>query len=194
LHRLRHLSKEREWALDLRGALLVLFGLSWLATRIGTSILIAGFAVGLVVAATGGPRRLSRQVTGVAAGFFVPLFFVVLGARIDVRALSTSGALIGLALLLIAFDVAIRLVAAIATRQPVAAGLAATVTLGVPAAAVALGLQEGVVSPGAGAAIMVAALASIAVSGLGVSLLHRRLAGAAPEGTGAEGKRDDDRT
>jgi Kef-type K+ transport system membrane component KefB len=189
----RRLSKEREWALDLRGALLVLFGLSWLATRIGTSILIAGFAVGLVVASTGGPKRLSRQVTGVAAGFFVPLFFVVLGARIDIRALSTSGALIGLAVLLVAFDVAIRLAAAIVTRQPVAAGLASAVTLGVPAAAVALGLQEDVISPGAGAAIMAGALASIAVSGIGVSLLHRQLAGASPQRGGAQGESDHDR-
>ncbi len=186
VRRVRRLSKEREWALDLRIALLVLFGLAWLATRIGTSILIAGFAVGLVVAATGGPKRLSRQVTGVAAGFFVPLFFVVLGARIDIRALSTSGTLIGLAVLLVAFDTAIGLVAALLTRQPVAAGLAATATLGVPAAVTALGLQEKVISPGAGAAIMAAALASIAVSGLGVSLLHRRLVGAAPESGGAE--------
>ena len=193
VHRLRRTSKEREWALDLRAALLVLFGLAWLATRIGTSVLIAGFAVGLVVAATGGPKRLSRQVTGVAAGFFVPLFFVVLGARIDIRALSTSGALIGLAVLLIAFGAAIRLVAALATRQRPAAGLAATVTLGVPAALVAVGLQEGVLSPGAGAAIMVAALASIAVSGIGVSLLHRRLAGAPPQGGGPQGEGNGDR-
>jgi Kef-type K+ transport system membrane component KefB len=193
VQRVRRLSKEREWALDLRAALLVLFGLAWLATRIGTSILIAGFAVGLVVAATGGPRRLSRQVTGVAAGFFVPLFFVVLGARIDIRALSTSGALIGLAALLVVFDAAIGLAAAFVTRQPPAAGLAATVTLGVPAAIVALGLQEGVISAGAGAAIMVAALASIGVSGLGVSLLHRRLAGASPQSGGTQGEGDGDR-
>ena len=193
VHRVRRLSKEREWALDLRAALLVLFGLAWLATRIGTSILIAGFAVGLVVAATGGPKRLSRQVTGVAAGFFVPLFFVVLGARIDIRALSTSGALIGLAALLVVFDAAIGLAAAFVTRQPPAAGLAATVTLGVPAAIVALGLQEGVISAGAGAAIMVAALASIGVSGLGVSLLHRRLAGAPPQSGGTQGEGDGDR-
>jgi Kef-type K+ transport system membrane component KefB len=171
----RLLSKEREWALDLRLSLLVLFGLAWLATRIGTSILIAGFAVGLVVAWAGGPKRFSRQVTGVGSGFFIPLFFVVLGARIDIHALSTSGTLIGLAAVLIAFKTAIGLAAAFLTRQPRAAGLAATVTLGVPAAVVALGLQEGVISPGAGAAILVAALASIAVSGVGVSLLHRRL-------------------
>jgi Kef-type K+ transport system membrane component KefB len=185
VRRVRQLSKRRDWALDLRLALLILFGLSWLATRVGTSVLIAGFAVGLVVAATGGPKRLSRQVTGVAQGFFVPLFFVVLGARIDVRALGTSGVLVEIAVLLVVFNVVLSLVAAYLTRQSTKAGLAATVTLGVPAAVVTLGLQQGVISPGIGAAILVAALVSIATSGVGVSLLHRRLGGAegVPAGT-----------
>jgi len=178
VHRIRRLSKRREWALDLRLALLVLFGLCWLATRIGTSILIAGFAVGLMVAATGGPKRLSRQVTGIGQGFFIPLFFVVLGARIDIRALGSKPALIGLAVLLVAFDVAARVATAALTRQPQPAALAATVQLGVPAAVVTLGLSLGLISPGAGAAILAAALASIAISGTGVSLLHRRAAAA----------------
>jgi Kef-type K+ transport system membrane component KefB len=184
--RVRRLSKKRGWALDLRLALLVLFALAWLATRIGTSILIAGFAVGLVVAATQGPKRFSRQVTGVAQGFFVPLFFVVLGARIDIRALGTHGVLLGLAAMLVAFDLAARLAAAVLTRQPLAAGLAATVQLGVPAAVVALGVPLHVVSPGAGAAIMVAALVSIGISGTGVALLHRRIP-PEPEGPSRSG-------
>jgi Kef-type K+ transport system membrane component KefB len=171
---LRRMSKSRAWALDLRVALVVLFGLSWLAVKAGASVLIAGFAVGLVVAATGGPKRLSRQVTGVAQGLFVPLFFVVLGARIDVRELGTNGSLIAFAGLLIAFNVAIHLAAALLTRQPAAAGLAATVQLGVPAAVATLGLQEGVISPGLAAAIVAAALLSLAVSGVGVALLARR--------------------
>ncbi len=167
-------SKRRSWALDLRLSLLVLFGLCWLATRLGTSILIAGFAVGLLVAAVGGPKRLSRQVTGVAQGFFVPLYFVVLGARIDVRELVQHGSLLALAALLAVLNVALHAVAAVATRQSLAAGLAATVQLGVPAAVVSLGLQGGMLSPGAGAAIMVAALASIGSSEVGVALLARR--------------------
>jgi Kef-type K+ transport system membrane component KefB len=180
VRRLRRLSKQRAWALDLRIALLVLFALCWLATWIGTSILIAGFAVGLIVAVTGGPKRLSRQVTGVAQGFFVPLFFVVLGARIDIRALGTHGVLVELAVLLIAFDVASHLAAAYLTQQPAASGLAASVQLGVPAAVVALGLTLHLISPGAGAAVMVAALISIGISGAGVSLLSRFAAGASP--------------
>jgi Kef-type K+ transport system membrane component KefB len=171
--RVRRLSKRRAWALDLRLSLLVLFGLCWLATRFGASILIAGFAVGLVVAAIGGPKRFSRQVTGVAQGFFVPLYFVVLGARIDVRDLAQHAAIIELALLLIVFNLGLHIMAALITRQPIAAGLIATVQLGVPAAVATLGLQEGVLTAGDAAALMVAAIASIAICQAGVALLAR---------------------
>ena len=70
-------------ALDLRLSLLVLFTLSWLATESGTSVLLAGFGTGLLVAALGGPKRLFTQVRGLADGFFVPLFLVLLGARLQ---------------------------------------------------------------------------------------------------------------
>ncbi len=86
VHRVRHLSKRRHWALDLRLSLLVLFALAWVAQRGGTSVLIAGFGAGLMVAIIGGPKRLSTQMRGVADGFFIPLFFVVLGARLDLGA------------------------------------------------------------------------------------------------------------
>jgi Kef-type K+ transport system membrane component KefB len=174
VRRLRRRSKQREWALDLRLSLLVLFVLCWITVRTGASILIAGFAVGLIVAATGGPKRLSRQVTGVAQGFFIPLFFVVLGAKIDVGALVHQRSLIELTLLLVFLNGAIHAAAALATRQSLAAGLAATAQLGVPAAVVSLGLQEGVISPGTGAALMAAGLASIAISTCGVALLARQ--------------------
>jgi Kef-type K+ transport system membrane component KefB len=58
------------------------FGLAWIAQQCGTSVLLAGFGIGLVVAAIGGPERLSTQVRGVAEGFFVPLFFVVRSFRL----------------------------------------------------------------------------------------------------------------
>ncbi len=40
-----------------------------------------------MVASIGGPKRLSNEVLGIAGGFFIPLFFVVLGARLDLRGL-----------------------------------------------------------------------------------------------------------
>lgn len=180
VQRLRKRSKKHEWALDLRLSLLVIFGLSWVAVRTDASILIAGFAVGLVAAANGGPKRLSRQVTGIGQGFFVPLFFVVLGASIDVRALVHRHSLLELTFVLVVLDVAIHLVGALVTRQPPVAGLAATIQLGVPAAVVSLGLQEKVISAGTGAAIMGLGLATIAISTTGVALIARRRARGLP--------------
>jgi len=173
VRRLRRLSKENAWALDLRVSLLILFSLAWLATTIGTSILIAGFAVGLIAAWLGGPRRLSRQVTGVAAGLFVPLFFVVLGAQLDLRAIASQPSLVALTVAIVGLSVGIHLLVAKLTRQPMGAGLVATAQFGVPAAVVSLGLQEHVISAAVGGAIVFGALLSLATTVAGTSLLRR---------------------
>jgi Kef-type K+ transport system membrane component KefB len=88
--RVRGYSRDRRWAFDLRLSLFVLFGLAALAARFGTSILVAGFAAGLIVAWAGEPERLSGQLLGVAEGFFVPLFFVTLGAQLNFRSLGSA--------------------------------------------------------------------------------------------------------
>ena len=104
----------------------------------------------------------------------VPLFFVVLGARIDLRALGQHANLIALAALLVALNAAVHVLAALLTRQPLAAGLAATAQIGVPAAVVTLGLQRHILTAGEGSAIVAAALASLALTAAGVNLLGRR--------------------
>jgi Kef-type K+ transport system membrane component KefB len=175
VHRLRKSSKRRGWALDLRLSLVVLFGLAWIAQLTGTSVLLAGFGMGLVVAAIGGPKRLSSQVRGVAEGFFVPLFFVVLGARLDVSALVDHLDLLLVSAALIVVNLVIHALAALATRQPPAAGLIATAQLGVPAAVVQIGLQEHVITPALGAAVTLAALATLGLCALGTDLLARRI-------------------
>jgi Kef-type K+ transport system membrane component KefB len=46
VHRLRRLGKRRGWAVDLRLALIVLFGLAWSTERSGASLLIAASGPG----------------------------------------------------------------------------------------------------------------------------------------------------
>jgi Kef-type K+ transport system membrane component KefB len=174
VHRLRQSSKQRGWALDLRLSLAVLFALAWIAQKTGTSVLLGGFGMGLVVAAIGGPKRLSAQVRGIAEGFFVPLFFVVLGARLDVTALLDHPRLLLVSAALIVLNVVIHGLAALVTRQPLSAGLIATTQLGVPAAVVQIGLQQHVITPALGAAVTLAALATLGLCALGTDLLARR--------------------
>ncbi len=173
VRRVRRLSRQRHWALDLRLSLLVLFALSWLALKGGASILIAGFGAGVTVALIGGPKRLSTQMRGIADGFFIPLYFVVLGAQLDVGGLVKHPSLLVLAGALAALNVAIHLLAVAFVRRPVAAGLAASAQLGVPAAIASLGLAEHVLSAGVATAIVAAALVSLGVCTAGVERLVR---------------------
>jgi Kef-type K+ transport system membrane component KefB len=174
---LRGDSGRKLWALDLRVALAALFALCALAQLVGTSILIAGFAAGLIVAFEGGPQRLSDQVSGVAGGFLVPVFFVVLGASLFVRALVQSAHDIELAGALIVGMIAVHVVAAKLIRAPTWTGLIVTAQLGVPAAVVKLGLSQGLLRGGQGAAIILGALVSLGVCATGTAVAKRTAAG-----------------
>lgn len=178
---LRRDSQRRAWAFDLRLSLLALFGLAALATRFGTSTLIAGFGAGMIVALAGEPRRLTQQLLGLAEGFFVPFFFVTLGAKLDFRSLASSGSDVALVGMLFAAVLACHVAVARVMRMPWGAGLLASAQLGLPAGVVALGLSEHILTPGQGAAIVASALLSLAASAAGAALLSR--AGAAPPAT-----------
>jgi Kef-type K+ transport system membrane component KefB len=172
---LRDDSRNREWALDLRLSLLALFGLSALATWFGTSVLIAGFAAGMVIALAGEPHRLAQQLLGIAEGFFVPFFFVSLGARLNFRSLASSRSDVMLALVLVAAIVVCHVAIAVVMRMPWPAGFLASAQLGLPAGVVALGLTEGLVTPGQGAAVVASAVVTLGVSSIGAAMLQKRL-------------------
>lgn len=172
--RVRDRSKRRHWALDLRLALLVLFFLAWVAQRSGTSVLIAGFGAGVTVALAGGPKRLSTQIRGVASGFFIPLYFVILGAQLDLGGLIGDPAMLALTGSLVGLNVLIHLAAAALGRLPAGAGLAASAQLGVPAAVASLGLAEGVLSSRIATAIVAASVLSLGVCTAGVGMLLAR--------------------
>src|SRR5262249_15709888 len=68
--RMHDYSQKRRFALELRTNLLLLFALAALAASTHVSIMLAGFALGLVIASVGEPRRLARQLFGITEGFF----------------------------------------------------------------------------------------------------------------------------
>ena len=171
VRRMRLLSAERGWGLDLRVSLLALFTCAWLATRFGTSILIAGFAVGTVVALLGEPRRVAQQLVGIGEGFAIPLFFVHLGAQIDLRALLRSSQSLELAAAIAVAAIAIHLIAAIVWRLPVAMGLVGSAQLGVPAAVVSIGLATEQLTAAQGAAVMMALLVTLGACAAGGAML-----------------------
>jgi Kef-type K+ transport system membrane component KefB len=127
--------------------------------------MLAGFSLGLAVAAVGEPRRLARQLFGVTEGFFGPLFFLWLGSELNLRQLGHRP---GFILLGLALGAAAVLSHALmrASGQPIALGVLAASQLGVPVAAATLGTQVHVLEPGESAALMLGALITVAAAAL----------------------------
>jgi Kef-type K+ transport system membrane component KefB len=180
--RLHRYSHKRRLALELRLSLIILFALCALAVTTHVSIMLAGFALGLVISAIGAPRRLARQLFGITEGFFGPLFFVWLGASLQVRELGEHPSLIvlGLALglgALLAHSVG-RLFG-----QPLTLAVLSAAQLGVPVAAATLGTEQHLLAPGEPSALMLGALVTVASTSIAGALAARRQsASTAPSG------------
>ena len=170
--RVHRVSEDRQYAIELRVQLAILFGLASLAVRTHVSIMLAGFSFGLAVAGVGEPRRLARQLFAVTEGFFGPLFFVWLGASLDLRTLGRHPSVIVLGLVLglgaVAVHVAMRL-----AGQPLPLGGLASAQLGVPVAAATVGSQSHLLRPGEPAALILGALVTIGVAVLSAGLAVR---------------------
>lgn len=168
-------SRERGWALQLRLSLLLLLVLGTIADRTGASTLVAGFVAGMVLNRLREPDRLEIQLTGIASGFFVPIFFLLLGARVDLRSLAAAPSAIAVALAMAVGAVAVHLLGALIAgkQQRVASGLAASAQLGLPAAAASLGLANHVLTPALAAALVAAGCLTLVPASIGGALLAR---------------------
>jgi len=176
--RLHQYSEDQRFALELRLSLAMLFGLAALAVATHVSIMLAGFALGLVIASIGQPRRLARQLFGITEGFFAPVFFVWLGASLQVRELADRPEFIVLGLAL-GFGAVLAHCAGRLLGQPLALGAMAAAQLGVPVAAATLGTELKLLAPGEPSALILGALVTIAVTTVAGIVLKRRQTAAA---------------
>jgi Kef-type K+ transport system membrane component KefB len=171
--RLHHYSHDHEFALELRISLIILFGLCALAVTTHVSIMLAGFALGLVISGIGEPRRLARQLFGITEGFFGPLFFVWLGASLQVRELGEHPALILLGLGLGVGAILAHCVGRL-FGQPLALAVLSAAQLGVPVAAATLGTEQHLLAPGEASALMLGALVTVATTSIAGAIAGRR--------------------
>jgi Kef-type K+ transport system membrane component KefB len=170
--RVHEYSQKHQIALELRTNLFLLFSLAALAVATHVSIMLAGFALGLVIAMIGEPRRLARQLFGITEGFFSPLFFIWLGASLQVRELGSHPKLIllglGLGLGAVLAHCAARLLG-----LPLTLAALSAAQLGVPVAAATIGTQEHLLVAGEASALMFGALLTIAGTSIAGALAAR---------------------
>jgi Kef-type K+ transport system membrane component KefB len=170
--RMHDYSQKQRFALELRTNLLVLFGLATLAVSTDVSIMLAGFALGLVIASVGEPRRLARQLFGITEGFFSPLFFVWLGASLQVRELGSQPKYILLGVGLGLGGVLAHCVGRL-LGQPLTYAVMSSTQLGVAVAAATIGTQQHLLAAGEASALMFGSLLTIAATSIAGALAAR---------------------
>jgi Kef-type K+ transport system membrane component KefB len=170
--RLHDFSEQRKFALELRMSLLVLFALAALAQTTQVSIMLGGFSLGLAVTTVGEPRRLAHQLFALTEGFFGPLFFVWIGATLNLRALGSEPKFILLGVALGAAAVLAHTAMWLTKQQP-SFGVVASAQLGVPIAAVTVGTQRHLLVAGESAAIILGALITVVAATLASRQLSR---------------------
>lgn len=160
--RVHEVSENGEYVIELRIVLTVLFATVALALSLHVSVMLAGFVTGVAIAGAGEPRRVAKQIFALTEGFFAPIYFVWLGASLNLRDLLTHPAAIGLGLTLGLGGIAAHVLAGTVTKQPWADGVMSAGQLGVPMAAATLGTTHALLHPGEATAFLLGSLVTIA--------------------------------
>jgi Kef-type K+ transport system membrane component KefB len=155
-----------------RGAFLLLVGLTALATELGLEIILGAFLAGAIVTLVDMDRAMThpefrRKLEAIGFGVFIPVFFVTSGVRYDLDALlDSSSALVAVpvfvvALLLVRGLPAVLYRSMIGAERVLPAALLQATSLPFIVAATAIGLELGVVDAAAAASLVAAGLLSV---------------------------------
>lgn len=164
-----------------RAVMVLLVGLTALSAVFDLDIVLGAFAAGFVLryVLPEGSASLERKVSAIGHGFFIPLFFIVSGARIDM------GAVLDDPLLLVGFIALLLIVRAVPVylalrRDPDATDLGPTSRLTVAFyCTTALPLIVAVTAVAVNAGAMEASTASVLVAAGGITVLIMPLLAAA---------------
>lgn len=174
-------------------ALAFAFLLAWVAELAGSALIIGAFAAGLVLHGTP-QRRAIEKATTTLGFFFVPIFFAVVGASVDLRAL-TSPRSLAVGGVLIAVGVAGKILAGFTPvwfqGNKLLVGVAMVPRGEVGLIFAQLGLASGVLDAELFGAVMLMVLVTTLLTPPLLSLVARREAGAPREDLPGGGGVDD---
>lgn len=155
-----------------RGAFALIVVWVVLAGWLGTQTILGAFLAGAILAQTrrGSQSAFEEKLDAMGYGFFIPIFFIMVGARFDLPALTASHKALWLAPIMISVSYAVNLLPALCFRalftwrEAIAGGvlLASRLSLAVAAAAIALDLN--LISSGTNSAIILVAIVTCTVS------------------------------
>ncbi len=175
---LSELSKGTSQA-SVRGSLFLMLAFVAMSAILGTEVILGAFLAGVLLSIFTGPNTsdLRHKLEALGFGFFIPIFFVMVGVRFDLSALTGSPRGMILAPMLIICAVAIKVVSALPFRRIVsfketmAAGFLLASRLSLIIAAAEIGQRLGLFPEEVYAALIAVALVTSIAGPMGFQLL-----------------------
>jgi len=172
---LQHLAEELAHTttqLQVRATFALMVTFIVLSKWFGVEIILGAFLAGTVIALLTGRERslLHMKLEAIGYGFFIPIFFIMVGVRFDLAALLTSTEALLLAPLLLVSAYAIKILAMLVLRsqytwrETLAAGVLLSTRLSLIIAAASIALALGVITDAVNAAIILLAVVTCTLS------------------------------
>ena len=155
----------------LRGSLVLTLIFIVLAENLGVENILGAFLAGAIIANISGDNSLlQKKLDAIGYGFFIPIFFVMVGVDFDFRALfsSTASAMTAPALIVAAF--AVKLISVLpfrlirSRRETVSAGLLMSARLSLIIAVATIGVKTGMITEAVNAAVVLTAIITCTVA------------------------------
>ena len=168
--------------IKLRGAIALALVFIALAESLGLENILGAFLAGVILsmASSSSTSALREKLDGIGYGFFIPIFFVMVGIRFDLPSLLASREAIIIVPFLLFVAYVIKLVPALllrrlySWRETLGAGFLLSSRLSLIIAAAAIGFQLGVISPALNSSIILVAIITCTFSPIAFNLLMGR--------------------
>jgi len=159
--------------LPVRVAMTLMLGFVVFSEVIGSEIILGAFLAGAAFASLSRKSvhgLVGMKLDAIGFGFFIPIFFIMVGANFDVQALLEDRTALWLVPLLVFFAFAVKIVPSLllskfyGRRNAIAAGVLLSSRLSLIIAASAIGLRIGVITPEVNTAIILVAIITCVAS------------------------------
>ena len=159
--------------LPLRAAMTLMLGFVVFSEVIGSEIILGAFLAGTAISSLSRKSvhgLLGMKLDAIGFGFFIPIFFIMVGARFDIHSLLADPTSLVLVPLLVVFAFAVKVVPSLllsrfyGRRNAIAAGFLLSSRLSLIIAASAIGLRIGAITPEVNTAIILVAILTCVMS------------------------------
>ncbi|PKO07064.1 MAG: hypothetical protein CVU41_03060 [Chloroflexi bacterium HGW-Chloroflexi-3] len=170
--------------IKVRGAIVILLIFVVLAESLGVELILGAFLAGMLVSLFKSPQddSLVHKLEAFGFGLFVPIFFIVTGANLNIDALIANPQNLIFLPAILVISILVKLLPAlllksrIGWRSSIAAGFLLNTHLSIEVAIAVIGEQLGLLSPATSAAIIVFAIITVILMPLIYNLIQPKTA------------------